>query len=381
MAKRNGFAEGFLQGLYASGVGNPEVRQKNEALQLEKDKLKQTEMTEQGMTPVPGTLPADHPVRSKIKSFISSLMGGGGGSQLASAYQPDPNQPQYTMQPTGQVTSLPPGIPVPTGQQRLNPKTGQTMLATQFSASRPEPVYTINPKTGQMEKIGDAQKGAHFTNVPTGGDEKIQKEIDARFIKLGEALDPSKQRQGSFGVSKQVFDRAERLESLASALPDGNLDRRQIEELAIGLNSMLSGANTGAQEQVKALVPQSIWGNAQKLTEFLTNNPTGTQQQAFVQRMLGSIAREKQTANSQMNRTRFSRIASYADLEKKNPDMFNEVLQSNGVDPLEYKAWKKGGFKAINAVTAPGEDGGNKPKTVIQNGHTYNLNPLTGKYE
>jgi hypothetical protein len=187
---------------------------------------------------------------------------------------------------------------------------------------------------------------------------------DKRFAEFSKAIDPSGQVRGPLGVSKQVFDRAERLESLASALPDGNLDSRQVEELAIGLNAMLSGSNTGAQRQVEALVPRSVWGNVKKLTEFLVNNPQGTQQQAFVKRMLGSIAREKQTAADQINRTQFARIAGYSDLEKADPVRFGEVLQSQGVDPETYKQWKSSGFKSISAVQKPEGLSGPKVGTV-----------------
>lgn len=182
---------------------------------------------------------------------------------------------------------------------------------------------------------------------------------DKRLTALGDALDPSKQRAGAFGVSKQVYDRSERLESLASAYKDGNLDSRQVEELAIGLNAMLSGANTGAAQQVRSLVPDTVRGNTQKFKEWLTNEPQGLQQQAFVNRMLGSISREKSTASDQMKRTQFQRIGRYADLERSNPDGFSNVLQSAGIDPDEYHSWKKGGYKPMSAVQTP--DSGQAP--------------------
>lgn len=211
---------------------------------------------------------------------------------------------------------------------------------------------------------------------------------DKRLTALGDALDPSKARAGAFGVSKQVYDRAERLESLASAYKDGNLDSRQVEELAIGLTAMLSGANTGAAQQVKSLVPNTIWGNAQKVKEWLVNEPQGLQQQQFVSRMLGSISREKSTASDQIKRTQFQRIGRYADLEQKNPDGFSNALQSAGIDPQEYQQWKKGGYKPMSAVqtTDSGQGGGGQPQTVQRKGkdgqtYTYTLNPQTGQYE
>jgi hypothetical protein len=191
------------------------------------------------------------------------------------------------------------------------------------------------------------------TSAELGFGEKQDQYNQKRLTALGDALDPSKARAGAFGVSKQVFDRAERLKTLASAFPDGNLDSRQIEELAIGLNAMLSGANAGAQRQVEALVPSSIVGNGQKLAEWLTNEPHGTNQVAFVQRMLGSIDREQSTAADQIKRTQMQRVARYADLERSSPDAFYNVLESAGLDPQEYKKWRAGGYKPMSAVQAP----------------------------
>ena len=216
---------------------------------------------------------------------------------------------------------------------------------------------------GTLEKTAKAKKDIADANLADRKPFDIQtSEKNAqfhakRFTQLGDALDPSKARAGAFGTSKQVYDRAERLQTLANAYRDNNLDSRQVEELAIGLNSMLSGSNVGAASQVEKLVPKSIMGDKQKLMEWLTNEPKGTNQQEFVKRMLGSIEREKNTASDQIKRTQFERIARYGDLENADPDEFINVLQSAGVDPMEYKSWKKGGYKKASAVQAP-EAGG-----------------------
>lgn len=323
----------------------------------------------------------------------------GNRNQQASVRQAgqDPIAQQPQAQPAGPFDSI---LKNPSLQNFT--LSGIDKLATaQKALTPPSPSASSTPYTpAQAEAIssGDMHRitAAFPSGVPPAAvnstgmfagrqatqDTKHELNYQKRLKQMGDDLDPSKQRQGSFGVSKQIFDRAERLESLAGALPDGNLDSRQMEELAIGLNSMLSGSNTGASEQVKSLVPQTIWGDAQKLKEWFVNNPTGLQQQEFVKRMLGSISREKQTAEQQMNRTRFSRIAKYSDLASSNPDDFNSVLQSNGVDPEQYQQWTKGGYKAMSAVAKPGEGGQSaKPKTVKQNGHTYTLNEGTGQYE
>lgn len=213
-------------------------------------------------------------------------------------------------------------------------------------------IGSYNPETGELIKKPTDQLAPKPASELNFGEKQVQYN-QKRLTALGDALDPSKQRQGAFGVSKQVYDRAERLQSLASAYPDGNLDSRGMEELAIGLNAMLSGSNTGAQAQVASLVPKSAMGDAQKFKEWFLNAPQGTAQKAFVQRMMGSVDREKQTAADQIKRTQLQRVSRYADLEKSSPDEFYNTLQSSGLDPEEYKAWVKNGRKPIDAVQKP----------------------------
>lgn len=201
-----------------------------------------------------------------------------------------------------------------------------------------------------MKELGMQQLKAQKEAANTA---KMDIDTEKRLKLLGDDLDPSRFRAGNFAVSEQTFNRAEKLQSLASAFKDGNLDSRQVEELAIGLNAMLSGSNVGAQQQVKALVPHSALGNANKMAEWLLNSPRGLQQQEFVNRILGTVQREKDTAEEQMNRVRFSRIAKYADLENKNPSAFQSILQSNHVDPVKYQDWKDNGYQFKSAVQGP----------------------------
>jgi len=199
----------------------------------------------------------------------------------------------------------------------------------------------------EQERIANENKSKN--DAATAKSEKI---LNDRKNLMGKDLDASGARAGQFGVSQQIINRSDRLQALASALPDGNLDSRQIEELAIGLNSMLSGSNAGAQEQVKSLVPNTVIGNAKKLQEWLTNEPTGTNQQAFVKRMLDSVQREREVASRQINKVQFARLGKYDDIRKKDPQGWETIVRSNGLDPDEYDAWRKGGYKDIGSRKA-----------------------------
>jgi hypothetical protein len=205
----------------------------------------------------------------------------------------------------------------------------------------------------KMAEIGAKNKEtANAKNIALG--EKESQFADKRFTNFSDALDPSRaSSRSAMGQAAIAAQRAERLQSLASAFPAGQLRSQEILELATGMNNMIGGSI--AVSQIQDLVPHSAVGNANKFIEWLTNDPTGANQGALVTRLLGSINRESYTANQQLKRAQYSRIAAFSDLQKKDPTRFNDVLLSQGVDPDEYSQWTAGGHKRIDAVMKPGE--------------------------
>jgi hypothetical protein len=89
------------------------------------------------------------------------------------------------------------------------------------------------------------------------------------------------------------------------------------------------------------------------MTEWLTNNPTGTNQQAFVKRMMGTIQNERNMAEQQIKKTRMQRVAQFEDVRSKDPEGYENVLRSWEIDPQEYDDWKKSGYKKLPITTTP----------------------------
>jgi hypothetical protein len=241
------------------------------------------------------------------------------------------------------------GVPVPQGTIKVNADTNMKsgMKATlEFDDKgnlRPK-FTTVDPETQELKEQNMQIK----KQMDQESEDKFK---DKRITDLGSELDPSKFRQGVFGQEAQTFDRGEALQSLmnqADTQP-GGADTRQIAEAAIGLQNMLSRGNSSVTE-VMQLVPQSMQGNADKITEWLINNPTGLQQQAFTDRLKGTIQRELDTSNDQMNRVKYRRLAKYEDVKDKYPDDWDRVLRANGVNPDDYEQWKKDGYKKISAI-------------------------------
>lgn len=188
---------------------------------------------------------------------------------------------------------------------------------------------------GKMRETIDARKAQYQMQQQLRGDAQAEKKL----IALKDDLDPNKARGGNMAFNQKKVDQAERLEGLIKDSNGNinNLDSRQIEELAIGLNSMLSNSSSSAVSQVEALVPKTAMGNAQKLKEWLLNDPQGVNQVAFVKRMADTVEREKQIAGDQVKRAQVQRLSAHGNLARTNPDQYNQVLQAYGIDPKDIK--------------------------------------------
>lgn len=155
----------------------------------------------------------------------------------------------------------------------------------------------LNNRTGElapMTKQGTAKPG----------------DLDKVLAGIRDDIDPYKGRNGEILAQQKRVDQAEHLLALIEA-SHGNPDRRQMEELAIGGNSLISPNSGGAASQVAALVPKTLMGNASGIAEYFSNDPTGTNQPEFVKRMKDMIEREKGVSASQIRQAQISRLSSH----------------------------------------------------------------------
>ncbi|GAC1606242.1 MAG: hypothetical protein NVS3B3_05930 [Aquirhabdus sp.] len=203
-------------------------------------------------------------------------------------------------------------------------------------------------------------------------------------IELQGKLDSSGARAGNFGKAGALTMAADRVNAILSQFPDGNIPKAQTEELATATAAMIGGGSVQSQNQLNAIVPQSLAGNANAMIGWLTNDPRGLQQQAFIKNLKDSAERERGVAQQQMNDIKVQRLSAYNDYANRNPEAFNRIIKGAGLDPNNYDM-KSGQYK--NPARDPQSNSGGqlaaspiKPP-VTQNGHTYNWNAQTGKYE
>jgi hypothetical protein len=216
--------------------------------------------------------------------------------------------------------------------------------------------YT-DPETGVRSKVPkEASPGALMLGV------RQDQRLEDKLTLMGKDLDYSRVVRSSFGIAGLGYERAERLETLATSFENGDAIRdAEMEELAMGMAQLVGGTAGAARSQVEALVPKTARGSAQKIKQWFLNEPQGLNQKKFVDRIMGSITREKETMGDQLQRQRYRRMANWDYLREKAPEEWASIAESNGVNVEDYDAWVKSGHKQFSAVQVP-EGGGLSPR-------------------
>lgn len=159
--------------------------------------------------------------------------------------------------------------------------------------------------------------------------DKLDKDNVTRIDKAGKLITAEVASSRSpFGRAGNTYQSAEKIETLANSMNPNDLDQRQITEIARNLDGMLSNGQPTVSGMNK-LLPASARGSASKIAEYIMNLPKGAQQGEFVTRMMDTVRREKDLADTQMRRTQGKLLSSYADL-KDHPNM-QSVLRQNGI--------------------------------------------------
>lgn len=134
------------------------------------------------------------------------------------------------------------------------------------------------------------------------------------------------------GAGKQLavkFNRINSTEPLVSQMmaQEGGGDTRQMRELGTSVANLITNGNVAAQEQINGMIPKTYKGDMNAFLEKLKNNPTGTDQIAFIHRLAETVAREK-AATQSLTRTNAERTAPTLRVLKEHyPDDYNAVLK------------------------------------------------------
>lgn len=165
-----------------------------------------------------------------------------------------------------------------------------------------------------------------------------QSKIDKDFTKMSEKLTSElASSRSQFGKSASIVRSAEALDAFVKNINPKDITTRQIYELARGLDAMLSqGAATISG--TKKLIPETYSGDVARIAEYITTQPKGAGQEAFVKQMMETIAIEKRTAQEQIKRTQGKILSGYKHLKQKDPERYEEVLNEFGLSSSKERA-------------------------------------------
>lgn len=162
--------------------------------------------------------------------------------------------------------------------------------------------------------------------------------------------DPAQAVRNAYGQNQLRLQAAERIFPLVESTR-GNPSQIETPELARTVATLISGGATAIipESELKSFMPKSFKGNLMDWASFLTNQPIGRDQQAFVQRFVNLANREYDTMQRQY-KSNVIRTSSGFEKYLTNPansSMVSQALQSRGFTPDEVDQMTSGDFAGL----------------------------------
>ena len=138
----------------------------------------------------------------------------------------------------------------------------------------------------------------------------------------------------------------------------------QKRELAVALATMLS-PGIPHESTIHALDEKTLNGELASMVQKVTGAPASTNTKGLTQQLKTSVQNQQKVSAANIRKSQDAIKATFGKQIQNNPELYNQVIKSidiasDDVQPSEHQ---------------------NKPKTVVQNGHTFTLNESTGEYE
>lgn len=265
------------------------------------------------------------------------------------------------------MSSLAPDVP--DGKMAQLEATGKATIPEAAKALRDEDYQRkLTEEKMKLDNLIKVQNLKSDTAVDVA-DMKAAAVTSKRVSEMRKALDPSGPRAGNFGAAQKTAMAAQRLEGLFQQFPDYNVPKAQTTEIATAVASMISGGSPQSQHQIDMLVPDTGRGRAADIQAFLTNNPNGREQQAFMKLAHETAIREKGIAEDQINTIQNQRLSEFGDVKSQYPDVYNQVVGQFVKKPLDTYAAPATSSAApyqapgSHAPGAPADNSGNAPQT------------------
>ncbi len=314
-----------------------------------------------------------------IKSLAESMSSGLSDQQQANSTQTFPKPvssmvpPTYTvaqpLQPTAEGNSIqalaatdPDGFMKQVGQtvlqtpQEKAANTVKMLTAQKDMQNLKDNAAPVSPATKGLlglayKKLGqpvpditgmtDKQAKQHYLDTvklladnksDLGISEKQQQFDENKLKQFGDATNFEKTARGASGQAAQAIRGVGQLKALFDGYKD-NLTPQEWEEAATAWNRVLSsGGGTASREGIQALIPKTAVGDVKKVMQWYKNEPTGTDQQKFAQRMRVGMDREAAYNTDYLKTKTLDLMGSHLpSLSRLDPSTVKEQLEAKGL--------------------------------------------------
>lgn len=220
-----------------------------------------------------------------------------------------------------------------------------------ISAATKNILATAYKKLGQpmpdTTGMTDVQGRQHFMEVIKLLDDKNdgftlgekQNQLDEKNRqKFNDTTNYEKSARGATGQAASALRGVGQLKALFDGYKN-DLTPQEWEEASIAWARILSaGGGVTSREQVKALLPKTAVGNVKAAMQWYTNNPTGTSQQKFAERMRLGMEREETFNSKYLKDKTLAQLGSYVPTYMRtDPVQAREELEAKGLTKEDVK--------------------------------------------
>jgi len=163
--------------------------------------------------------------------------------------------------------------------------------------------------------------------------DKIDEKDQRRFDQVNKLMTADIARGSTaFGRNANIIRASDAIAALVEGHDPNTITPQQAFEVAKSLDAMLSMGGT-TQSGTEHLMPKGAMMKYANLAEFFKNEPQAARQGGYIKQAMNTIKRERVLAQRKIGLTAKALLGSYRDLEKKHPEAWNTMLQSQGIDP------------------------------------------------
>lgn len=286
-------------------------------------------------------------VANPVRDTISQRLGMGGNSPEMERYEQDLGELQNlrelkmgmdqasNMGLIAQQAAQGSNAPTPNNALSQNmAKQSQSMLSSkEGDLDRRQKIMAAIERRKGTQALRDSVNSNRQAAAQTAAQTRLDKQDTDRFDRMGKTITSEvasgRSTLGTAAKVKQSIENAEAL--IQGALDPNELDARQVYELAKVLDRVLSqgGTTVAGAEHLDIDTARKRLG---KQIEFFTNKRQGAGAGDFVKNIAHTLEREKRLAQNQIRGAQKKLLASYGDLEKKNPEKWAAIMKEHGLD-------------------------------------------------